>query len=119
MKNSAVFLILLMLVAANSFAADTSSLIRESIISGSAEGYVDGPVFEKSRKQLNATGVLHLKVKKLYDFKQDDCARLHLYFKQSEALLPGESTPHDYMWETQMSLCLDGQAPTTTAKRGT
>lgn len=117
MKNPYIIMLGLLLVSTFTFAADTSTLVRQSIRDGEAHGYVDGPILDQSRKQLNATGLLYLRVKKVYDFKEADCARLHLYFTQAEALFANETVPRDYQWETQMSLCLDGSAPKNTAKR--
>jgi hypothetical protein len=105
------------LVSSATYAADTSTLVRQSIRDGEAHGYIDGPIFEQSRKQLNATGLLTLRIKKVYDFKEADCARLHLYFTQAQALFANETMPRDYQWESLMSVCLDGSAPQTTAKR--
>lgn len=98
--------------------ADIPTMIRQAINEGqSTNEAVTGPVAEKSRHDLNATGQLLLKVKKVYDVDQPGCARLQLDFKQLQALPPGTTMPRDLTWASQINICLDGQPPTTTKRK--
>lgn len=98
-------------------AADAASLIRSAIRTGSAADTVSGPVADESRLKLNATGPLTLKVTRLYEFQQTDCARVRMTFTQAEALPTGVKKPIDYSWSTDLSICTDGQAPATQTRK--
>lgn len=108
--------LIMMTISAHTVAASTSSLIRQALETGSANGLVTGTVADDSRKKLNATGPLTLTVTRVYAFEQPDCGRLQLDFEQGEALLPGRSMPEPYKWSIQMNVCSDGQAPKNTKR---
>lgn len=98
-------------------AAEPAALIRSAIRGGSAVGTVDGPVADEARNKLNATGPLTLKVTRLYEFQQSDCARVRLTFTQAQALPTDAKRPIDYSWSTDLSICVDGQAPATQTRK--
>jgi type IV pilus biogenesis protein CpaD/CtpE len=100
-------------VAGLAAAADAADLVRMAITTGSSSGTVDAALADESRRQLNATGPLALKVTRLHAFQQAGCARLRLDFTQRQALLPGTSEPGDYNWSSAMNICTDGQPPAT------
>lgn len=98
-------------------ASEPAALLRAAIRNGAASDTVDGPVADESRLKLNATGPLTLKVTRLYEFQQADCARLRMTFTQAQALPSGAKKPIDYSWSTDLSICTDGQAPASLTRK--
>lgn len=98
-------------------AAQVRDVVREAIAKGEASAALTDVVAVESRRRLNATGALHLSVSRLFEYQQQDCARLQLSFTQKEALLPGDKMPRDYSWASQMSVCASGQPPANTRKK--
>jgi hypothetical protein len=105
------------LLANAASAAEVAALMREAIVNGSAQGEVSGPIGDATRQKLNATGPLSIQIKMVYAFVQPGCARLQLDFKQSDALPPNATLPSEYTFASQVSVCLDGQAPTSLKRK--
>ena len=106
-----------LLAATTVSAAEVATLMREAIMNGAAQGVVSGPIGDETRQKLNATGPLSIQIKRVYAFEQPGCARLQLNFKQADALAPGATMPAEYTFASQVSVCLDGQAPTSLKRK--
>ncbi len=109
--------LLLSLFSLASLATNVPEMVRQAILTGQAGGLVTGSIAHEAKQNLRADGSLTLNIQRVFEYAQDECARLRLDFNQVGAMPPGSNIRSDYAWSSELSICMDGHPPVNTQRK--
>lgn len=112
MKSFACEILVLLLIAPSSNAAEVGTLIKAALIDGIASDFVDGDVAKVFSQSLNANGSLNATATLKHRYQQRNCGRVRVDYIQQNALPTGYIRPITIKFWQEIDICEDGSAPT-------